>query len=1153
MEEWKRFELRGCEDYNQRYGEAILWKHVSTDQLLECGYWKPADIMGCRRQRLDGHKDFGLDALGMRKVDDAVVYDGIQMKCYKPKTTIPGAHMTGYSTAMLRMARKDSRNGGVLYIRKGCRIPREYRRRYDDPEDNMRVHAIPLSAEDEELHEEDAVPASPWDGELAFKPRPIQEEALTFLQTADKVLLSMACAVGKTFIAANHVSSNNFDRVIVAAPLIEQAAQLLQRFQKFLPDHADMAFWSGKELDPQKLSGLLECNNKCLISTTYDSSDVVFEAVLKHHRADLKTICIVDEAHNLGDPAQETRQGHKLAFEGPKEWHKLLMTATPPAVMRELVDDACDGFKEFQYGMRQAIQDGNCCDYTISMPWIIDNHVPVPIQLKDLTAVEDCYDVIGRAMFCAQSMLHDGARHCIVYCRGKKECRAFNVAFHQVCELHLGVRSWCETITDDVPSKKRQEYMAEFQQDFPEDAKWGLKVLTSVRILDEGVDLKKCDSIFMADVSSTVKETTWIRAVQRMFRAGRKDPMNPTKVARMYMWTHGCDDASLGQLLWTLRTSDPDVFSKVRYEHLDFDRARGDAEVREMKTIALDEWKQRWTMTAIGPQELVDWKVLVLCQHFATKAPLRSEEGDYTIVLPDGGGERVLTDCKIGIFLMSILAKWGKLTQARKEHLLEGCTWMRERVDALEADRPTVDDKIQVLCKYFAEEAPHRKEEGNYTIVLPDGEAERVLSECKIGKFLNSILAKWETQSEDRKNELLKGCTWMRERVDALEAARSAKEGVYQPTVDDKIQVLCKYFTTEPPAQKEVGTFTIVLPDGGGERVLSKCKIGIFLNHVLTTWGAQSDKLTQARKEALLASCAWMRERVDAREALRAAKEGVYQPTVDDKIQVLCKYFATEAPVQKEVGTFTIVLPNGGGERVLSKCKIGKFLDPILSSWGTQSEDRRKVLLEGCTWMRERIDTFEARRAAKEGVYQATVDDKIQVLCQHFTEKAPAWNELGNYTIVLPDGGVERVLSKCKIGQFLNSILATWGTHPEVRKNALLKGCSWMQERVEAREARRAAMEGVYQPTMDDKIQVLCQHFPTEAPAPSEKGTFAIVLPDGGGERRLTDCKIGEFMKNILANWGTQSEVRKNALLAGCAWMRERVNAREARRAAMES
>eukprot|EP00965_Chrysotila_dentata_P073895 2440630-Pleurochrysis_carterae.AAC.1 len=69
-----------------------------------------------------------------------------------------------------------------------------------------------------------------------------------------------------------------------------------------------------------------------------------------------------------------------------------------------------------------------------------------------------------------------------------------------------------------------------------------MSVLTSVRILSEGVNLVKCDSVFL---SCTSTDTEGIRCIQRMCRANRIDPDRPNKVAHCFVWAEDVDNTAV--------------------------------------------------------------------------------------------------------------------------------------------------------------------------------------------------------------------------------------------------------------------------------------------------------------------------------------------------------------------------------------------------------------------------------------------------------------------------------------------------------------------------------------------------------------------------------------------------------------------------------
>ena len=61
-----------------------------------------------------------------------------------------------------------------------------------------------------------------------------------------------------------------------------------------------------------------------------------------------------------------------------------------------------------------------------------------------------------------------------------------------------------------------------------------LKIICSIRILNEGIDIPNCDSVFIGNVGTYSSDITM---VQRMCRANRLLKRNPNKVAYCFLWT----------------------------------------------------------------------------------------------------------------------------------------------------------------------------------------------------------------------------------------------------------------------------------------------------------------------------------------------------------------------------------------------------------------------------------------------------------------------------------------------------------------------------------------------------------------------------------------------------------------------------------------
>jgi hypothetical protein len=60
----------------------------------------------------------------------------------------------------------------------------------------------------------------------------------------------------------------------------------------------------------------------------------------------------------------------------------------------------------------------------------------------------------------------------------------------------------------------------------------------SVFVLSEGVDVVRCDSVFIGNIGENSSD---IRFMQRVMRANRVDAKNPGKINNIYLWATGIE------------------------------------------------------------------------------------------------------------------------------------------------------------------------------------------------------------------------------------------------------------------------------------------------------------------------------------------------------------------------------------------------------------------------------------------------------------------------------------------------------------------------------------------------------------------------------------------------------------------------------------
>ena len=816
-------------------------------------------------------------------------YDGVQAKLWTTGT-LSGEDLGTFSSAAISILHKDSRNGMVLYHAPGSRVCNDVMCNFDDVE-TMRVHEL----EPEKKQMAAQAPVSKQ--EASFKPTASQEKALEFLvgQKHGVSLLAQPCGSGKTLVMGWHAAAVGYSCVVIAAPLIASAEQGLRRLAAFLPEHKPVAFWSGScsidgvtaILDEDRLQQNLKAKTKVLIGTTYDSAGKVWTALKAKRRNGAGTLVLMDEAHNVG--VAEDNPARLLTLGGGKVRKTILATATPPkSMMNELFDG--QDIPTFSYSMREAIANGEIADYTITMPLVQDQSFR-PVELAALEQGDDEWDAMGRAIFHAGAMHHDGARHSIVYCYSIAQCEAYEAAFQQVCEKYLGVEFWVGRITCKQTAGQRAGLLKTFQKP---TKRVRLHILTSIRVLDEALDIVGCDSVFFTDVSSKITEKSWLRAVQRLSRATRLDRNNPHKVARGYVWAYLDENDNIAQLLQTLQHNDPEVASRVRVQSSQYDVAVGTKDIAQLCNLELEQWQERFTMLRIDSRDLIQLKVQWLCEHASGSRPAYSMK--VRLSLPDGGIFEFLP----GQWMNNIKANWldntptiTKLTAQQMSQLEKSCTWLEQwqtaAAEAGNAYRPSTDEKISWMVQYHAHSKPARST--SYSMKLAIGQ----LCQFRPGTFLADVRGNWLEKgtfgtrlTKQQRRQLEEGCEWLPEMIRQWQAAAAAAKP--KPTVSQKVAWVIEFFSDARPhmlLKKEV-----MLPNGD----LYEFPVGSFIGSIVHNWvdgRKPNTRLTDDQKSVLETSCFWL---PDVIEKLQADTARPACPGVQQRIDWLIEHCSETKP-----------------------------------------------------------------------------------------------------------------------------------------------------------------------------------------------------------------------------------------------------------------
>ena len=352
------------------------------------------------------------------------------------------------------------------------------------------------------------------------------EKIKTVFKDKNRALLQLPCGLGKTLISM--MIGLNYEQVIILSPLKQYCIQNLDRFKSDIKykDYNSLIIDSDETRDIKYISNFIKTNKKIILSVCYKSSDILFEVL------DLmkNSIIIIDEFHNItkNDLLGLKENGmNNILFSDSKI---LFMSATPRIFQLDEEDDELNSeiFGEFEYiyNMGDAIKNNKICDYEIYVPDIYVNNkqfitdIDNEINIKSLDN-----NLVMKANFLFRAMLETGARKCILYAKTQDESHRFKEIFTKLNE-YFSIDIYVETILSQDKKSEREHKIQTFTT-FN-----GFSILINVEILNECIDIKECDSVYI-----TYPSQSRIRNIQRICRANRKDSNNINKVSKIFLWT----------------------------------------------------------------------------------------------------------------------------------------------------------------------------------------------------------------------------------------------------------------------------------------------------------------------------------------------------------------------------------------------------------------------------------------------------------------------------------------------------------------------------------------------------------------------------------------------------------------------------------------
>ena len=540
------------------------WKNIPDEWLYESGYIHNYNEQRKRRLLLATDNyigEYGLDGMTYNK--ELECYQGIQAKHYNEKGTLTANCLGTFLSSIMCIYLKSNKLAGILYHT--CKLQIDFLHNSQQCNSIYKFEKVKFNKISTKVE--------------LFKLRDYQIIAINnCIKYHNGVYLTrMACGVGKTTVFSHLAKS--YDKIICMSPLKILVDKNHHSILNNLIDYDNIIFDSDhSEIDENIIKDYLK-KDKYFISTTFKTARDVFSNIIKE--TDDKILLIIDEGHNLYDDdkiwniAKIINNSH--IFTGTKT---------------EEIDNNID--EEINYlSLGDAIKQKLVCDYQIYLPLIIDGKIDIDYEENEILNESD---IETKIMFILKGLLFTGSKRCIIYLSSKSEITEYEDIMIKKAKSFHGITLNTFKIYDSISKTKRQSEIEDFEKDINTNQ---LNIMFSIRILDEGIDIVKCDSIFITNITENTSEK---RTVQRMCRANRLDKNNLSKIANIFIWTD--DNSKICNMLNYLKQEDPTFASKIRNITLNYDTAGNKRDIEKKQTIDNKQYFNTQCMTLREMQDI---------------------------------------------------------------------------------------------------------------------------------------------------------------------------------------------------------------------------------------------------------------------------------------------------------------------------------------------------------------------------------------------------------------------------------------------------------------------------------------------------------------------------------------------------------------------
>ncbi len=351
--------------------------------------------------------------------------------------------------------------------------------------------------------------------------------SILYFESNNNGIWNLFCRYGKTRLSSLFCLVNKYNKILILVPSLYLINQTYSTWKIFFDKSTIKKICcieDKKTIDD--INKFYLNNSTCIFISTYHSSD-------KFSNLNFD-ICIYDEAHRtVGNKINQTNNSDisffKKQLENSNFNTKLFLTAT----IKEYTGDEDNYYTmddETIYGSiiasvsaLRARELNRICNYkiiTIELKSInininideffIKNNITNKKDKENLYAIKDKYLMCAKGLF--DTMAKYNIKHVITFHELIINCKFFKTIFEKMCKYYKQTYS-IDNIDGTTPNRK--DIIDKFQAN-------DYSVLCSAKVLQEGVDISKCDGVIFIDIKTSIIDT--IQSLSRCLTIVESEP-----------------------------------------------------------------------------------------------------------------------------------------------------------------------------------------------------------------------------------------------------------------------------------------------------------------------------------------------------------------------------------------------------------------------------------------------------------------------------------------------------------------------------------------------------------------------------------------------------------------------------------------------------